>query len=260
MSILKRLEEKIEQTIDRVMRKNRIPPEPMEVVRLIVQEIERHIAPLGQGRHVFPHSVIDVQLYAADEERRSLYGLVLIEDRELADAIRESLKPPQCETPKGLDIRVKIVGPEPPAWANRGFNIEYKTRRGRGTRSKPLAVLNVIIGEANVPKYNITKAITRIGRLANIYGKDGLPIRHNDLAFNDNQNQINQSVSRRQAHIKFNQETGEYWLHDDTNQFGTVVIRGNGRRIEVSNNPGVKLESGDEIYFGQACVEFRMGE
>ncbi|HEX5731527.1 MAG TPA: FHA domain-containing protein [Blastocatellia bacterium] len=260
MSLLKRLEERIEKTIDKVMGKTRGVAEPMEVVRSIVREVERHIAPLGQGRHVFPYSVIEVQLYAGNEERHSLYQSVLIDDQEVAHAIHKNLQPPKCETPKALDVRVAIVGPEPPDWASTGFKIDYKPREARSSKSKPKAVLHVLAGEANAQEYNLTREITRIGRMVDVYGEDGLPVRHNDLAFFDDQNKINQSVSRKQAHIRFKKELGEYWLYDDTGLFGTVVIRSNGSRIEVSSNPGLKLAAGDKIYLGQACVEFRMNK
>ena len=53
--------------------------------------------------------------------------------------------------------------------------------------------------------------------------------------------------------------TGEYRLFDDHSSCGTRIFRA-GRTISLpSGSPrGTKLQPGDEIYFGQACVRFEV--
>jgi len=67
---------------------------------------------------------------------------------------------------------------------------------------------------------------------------------------------VNDTVSRAQAHI-LRTSAGEYRLFDDRSSHGTRIFR-EGRTIALpSGSPrGVKLQPGDEIYFGQACVRF----
>ena len=66
-------------------------------------------------------------------------------------------------------------------------------------------------------------------------------------------------MSRAHAHIAAT-PTGEYRLFDDRSSSGTRILRA-GRTIALpAGSPrGTKLQSGDEIFFGQACVRFEVG-
>jgi hypothetical protein len=66
-------------------------------------------------------------------------------------------------------------------------------------------------------------------------------------------------VSRAHAHITAT-PTGEYRLFDDRSSSGTRILR-SGRTIALpAGSPrGTKLQPGDEIFFGQACVRFEIG-
>ena len=72
-------------------------------------------------------------------------------------------------------------------------------------------------GEANAGELDITKARTNIGREVDVYRDTaqnrGL-YRRNDLAFVEDSD-INRSVSREHAHIRYDRATGEYRLFND---------------------------------------------
>jgi pSer/pThr/pTyr-binding forkhead associated (FHA) protein len=97
---------------------------------------------------------------------------------------------------------------------------------------------------------------TNIGRLPEVLDRDRRVVRRNQIVFTDRENGINQTVSRAHAHIR-RTEQGEYRLFDDHSSCGTRVFRG-GRTIALpAGSPrGTRLQPGDEIYVGQACLRF----
>ena len=65
-------------------------------------------------------------------------------------------------------------------------------------------------------------------------------------------------MSRAHAHIQYDAATGEYRLFDDNSAYGTSLLR-EGRMITApAGGRGIRLESGDELYLGQARVRFEI--
>src|SRR5436305_1487017 len=64
---------------------------------------------------------------------------------------------------------------------------------------------------------------------------------------------LQQEIAARHA------EGGGWWLRAEQNASGTRIYR-SGRTIDVSSNDrrGVRLQPGDEIYLGRACVKVGM--
>lgn len=122
-----------------------------------------------------------------------------------------------------------------------------------------LARLSLVSGEAYSDNYLITKVVTNIGRLRNVIDRDtGKLIRRNDFVFarDINDDSPNNSVSRQQAIIKFN--NGKFYVHDNGSANGTEIERAGFEPIEVlPGNPlGMQLEHYDLIRFGTALVRF----
>ena len=133
----------------------------------------------------------------------------------------------------------------------------------RAAADRPAGRLVVREGTANLAELRLDKARTNIGRIVDVYRDEGL-FRRNDLAFEED-NEINRSVSREHAHIRYDKVTGEYRLYNDrwyprggvrSPECGTWIVR-DGMSHEVHRNSrGAKLEPGDEIHFGRAVVTF----
>ncbi len=68
-------------------------------------------------------------------------------------------------------------------------------------------------GDANAAEVRLDKARTNIGRVVDVYRAEGL-FRRNDLAF-EADTEINRSVSREHAHIRYDRAAGEYRLFND---------------------------------------------
>ncbi len=157
--------------------------------------------------------------------------------------------------PEGVEARRASSRPVVPAEARKARAPHEEGQEAPGTRH---AQLSVVEGEATRKAYALTGERTNIGRLAEVTDKHRRIVRRNQIVFLDVDTEANQTVSRAQAHIRFT-PPDEYRLYDDHSSYGTRIAR-DGRMIELpSGSPrGVKLQSGDEIYFGRARVVFQL--
>jgi pSer/pThr/pTyr-binding forkhead associated (FHA) protein len=79
------------------------------------------------------------------------------------------------------------------------------------------------------------------------------------VAFVEGAGEVNQSVSRRHAHLAYEPTSGGYRLCDDGSGHGTSVVR-NGSTVAVPpGSLGVRLRTGDELVLGEARLRIRFG-
>jgi hypothetical protein len=249
----------IEKTIERGFRKwtERVfgPAQSDELLlvhRAILEEIESKVQTVARGRRLFPYGRLTITLASADADRRALYQAAFAQGGRLEGDIREALESAACEAPRGFSVEVTTT-----AEGERAFAIEYGPAGAapRATAERSPARLVLVTGKAERDQYQLAKARTNIGRMAELTDTEQRIVRRNDVVFADGADQANATVSRKHAHIK--QENGEYRVCDDGSEFGTRVFR-EGRQIEVpaGNRRGERLRPGDEIYLGRACLRF----
>src|ERR1700693_4294105 len=96
--------------------------------------------------------------------------------------------------------------------------------------TRPVGKLVVREGEANAAEIRLDKTRTNIGRDVDVYRAEGL-FRTNDLAF-EAESEINRSISREHAHIRYDRAAGEYRLFNDRwhargpgSDCGTWIVR-----------------------------------
>jgi predicted component of type VI protein secretion system len=77
------------------------------------------------------------------------------------------------------------------------------------------------------------------------------------VAFVEGSGEVNQSVSRRHAHIAYEPASGGYRLCDDGSVHGTSVIRNGGAVTVPPGSLGVRLRTGDELVLGEARLRIR---
>jgi hypothetical protein len=261
----------IEKTIDRGFRRwtEKVfgatqSDELLLVHRAILEEVEGKVQTVARGKRLFPYSRLVVTLRSADPDRRAVYSAAFADEGRLATDIRETLTGARCELPRGLEVEVRVAEGE-----GKPFEIEYSVAPPAPVPvaetpvaevppkppAETVARLVVVRGKAAREEFTLDKARTNIGRLAELTDAEQRVVRRNDIVFEEGGDEANTTVSRRHAHIRL--EKGDYRLCDDESEFGTRVFR-DGRSIEVppGNRRGEKLRSGDEIYFGRACVRF----
>jgi hypothetical protein len=257
---------RIEKRIERLATRRGVVRQPLEVRRAVLDEIEELMQPAGRSRRVFPFNRVVVEVVAADAKQRAAIEAVLEGDGGLDAAIAQRLREAGCPPPADLEVQLKFVRAAKAGWEEgRSFRVVCERRErppAAAVSGKPgpdvQAHVVVLKGEASRKQYALSSACTNVGRLAEVLDRDHRVVRRNQVVFLDSQDEASQTVSRVQAHICF-VAPAEFRLYDDRSAYGTRILRG-GRTIAIpSGSPkGVKLRSGDEIYFGHASVRFEI--
>jgi hypothetical protein len=181
-----------------------------------------------------------------------------LQDGSLRTDILEKLKDSQALFPNELDIIVELqpVPDTAPAEPSPLFRLDFVRPDASRRPEVPEARLVVVKGSAENAEYRFKKERILVGRLSEVLDREGRMVRKNDVVFLDNEDDVNSTIGRIHARIWFDLEKREFWIMDEASRFGTRIIR-EGRSIDVpGNSRGIRLRSGDEIYFGQACLRF----
>lgn len=254
---------------------------PLEVRRAILDDAESHVVAVGEGRRIYPHNRLRVHLLVPDPEERVRFEAVVREAWDLQREIAERLAERGCPLPAGFAVEVAFDEETHPRYGDRRFYVEYlneapaaaapptpgpsgfsglsgiPTAAAAGPE-RPALELTVLKGTATQRVYELDAPRVYLGRLEEVTDPDGRVRRRNDVAFLE-VGEINSTVSREHARIAWDGEGGGWWLRAEQNASGTRIYRG-GRTIDVSSSDrrGVRLQPGDEIYLGRACVKVGM--
>jgi hypothetical protein len=264
MGILDKVQ-KLEKRLEKLAERSDVPLQPIEIRKAALDEVEDLVAPAGRSRRVFPYNRITVEVMATDARQRAAMEAVLGEASDLSAAVADRLKSAGCPQPRGLEVRLKLVKRAGAEWeTGRVFRVqcervEAEVPPAAAPRIGPgAAQLVVVKGESTRRTYAVGAEHTNIGRLPEVVDKDKRVVRRNHVVFTEREDDVNQTVSRAHAHIALT-PAGEYRLFDDHSTYGTRIFRA-GRTITLpTGSPrGTRLQPGDEIYLGQACVRFEL--
>jgi hypothetical protein len=245
---------------------------PLEIRRAILDDAESRVVAVGEGKRIYPHNHLRVHLLVPDPEERVRFEAVVREAWDLQREIAGRLAERGCPLPAGFEVEVVFDEEAHPRFDDRRFYVEYLNEApavapvapsapgasaDAGTE-RPTLELTVLKGVATQRVYELDSPRVLLGRLEEVTDPDGWVRRRNDVAFLE-VGEINSTVSREHARIAWDAEGGGWWLRAEQNASGTRIYRG-GRTIDVSSNDrrGVRLQPGDEIYLGRACVKVGM--
>lgn len=237
--------------------------EPLEIMHAIVDTLAREVQPAGRGRYLFPFNRIRVSIAAARPEARARFEAVLDGVPSLRDRIVERLRRDGCE-PSELVVKTAYVASPDASWTTQEFHVEL-TRVTPAIEviapapPTPASIeLTLLNGSAEQPVYSLTLARIDLGRCAEVRDSRNRLLRTNHVAFADDADEPNQSVSRRHAHIDYAAASGHFRLYDDRSVHGTGILR-DGRTIEVPpGSRGVRLQSEDVIVLGEARLRVKL--
>jgi hypothetical protein len=237
--------------------------EPLEIVHAIVEAAREEIQASGRGRRVFPFNSITLTILAPSRDARARFEAVFADGPPLRDRIVAHLGSAGCHV-DDLDITVKYDSHSRKNWRSPDFHIEFARvaqpapRIAAADPAPPRVEVTVLNGTAERRTYMLP-ASTRIdlGRCTEVRDSRQRLIRTNHVAFLERSGDVNQSVSRRHAHISYEPLSKSFRLHDDGSEHGTGIVR-QGRSFAVPRGArGVRLESADEIVLGEARVRVR---
>ncbi|MFL6290397.1 MAG: FHA domain-containing protein [Thermoanaerobaculia bacterium] len=256
--------------------------EPMEIRRAVLDEVESRIVSAGGGKRVFPFNRLRIRLLAPGPREKDELEALVGDAWDLPAEIRERIAERGCPVPPDLDVQVEVTDEASPAFGDRRYLIGFERAERSAGAAKPLAPalptlissagtvampspslaadrptleLTVLKGAATRKVYSFPAGRIHIGRMEEIADEEGRVRRRNDVAFQE-EGEVNQTVSREHARILYDEASGELRLRAEPGASSTRIFR-DGRTIDVSGRDarGVKIQSGDEIYFGRASVK-----
>jgi hypothetical protein len=231
----------------------------------VLDRTEQQVQEIGRGRRVFPFNHLRVHVAAGpkDKEARARVVAVFEGPPTLSERIVERLRAAGCAV-RNVTTEVVFARARGADWASPDFHVQFE--HVTLASAAPAAVdpvqaasaalrLTVLSGKAQQRVYVFKGGRIDIGRRAEVFDQNHRLIRTNHVAFLDEGADQNVTVSRRHAHIDFNEAQGCYRLWDDRSSHGTSIIR-NGRTIRVPpGTRGTRLEAGDEIVLGGARLK-----
>ena len=261
----RRLESTIARRFDRAARTavGAVVLEPLEIVHLVVEAIEHEIQPGGRGRRVFPFNNITLSVLAPSRHGRVRFEALLAGEPPLRDRIVERLRSKSCAI-DDLTLEVVYATRAHKEWRHPQFNLAFArvapapVRAARRDKEFARIDLTVVRGTAERRTYSFAARRIDLGRCAEVRDAGNRLIRTNHVAFLEGSGELNQSVSRRHAHIEYDPASEGYRVRDDASVHGTSVVRNNMTVIVPPGSLGVRLRSGDELVLGAARLRVRL--
>lgn len=237
---------------------------PLEIRRAVLDDAESRIVAVGEGKRIFPYNRLTVHLLATDPQERAALEAAARHGWDLEREIAARLQERGCPVPPGFKVDVAFDDEPRPDLGERRFWIEYAETEPppiaavAAPQTRPTLELTVLKGNATQRVYELDEPRIFLGRLEEVVDADNRVRRRNQVAFRE-EGEINSTVSREHARITWDDASGGYWLRAEQNASGTRIIRA-GKTIDVSahDRRGVRLQAGDEIYLGRACVKVAM--
>jgi hypothetical protein len=259
----RQLERKISRSVDAAVTEfvGREATTPLEIIHAVLDRAEHEIQEIGRGRRLFPFNHVRVHVVAGadDKESRAKFAAVADGPPSLSERLLDRLRSAGCAI-TAIATDVVYADERGEQWSHPEFHVEF-ARIAEGLpppEPEQPAIdhiqikLTVVKGSAERREYLFSGGRIDVGRRAEVLDHRQRLIRTNHIAFADDEQEANASVSRRHAHIEYSQQDGCYRVWDDGSAQGTSIIRG-GRTIRVPPGArGGRIENGDELVLGQA--------
>jgi hypothetical protein len=230
---------------------------PLEIREAMLEDVERHVTPVGGGRRVFPFARLVARVAAADGQRGALEATF----GDFDARVRARLAEVRCEPPADLDVRVTVLKKIPAEWeTGRVFALEYRAPEpvAPGQAPRPVLQVSVLAGAASQPAYTVEGPAVLVGRGTDPVDAAG-QVRRNHVAFAETGDEAADTVGRAHARFTWDAAAGEYRVYDEGSSNGTQVIRGGTSLPVPPRDPrGVRVRTGDEIQFGRARVRIKV--
>jgi hypothetical protein len=250
-----RLDAFVDSLVNRKLRGDRVLT-PAELLSGIVTAIERGIS-VGPEGPIFPYNRVIVDLQVESAERRAeLRGA--LDKQQITAAVTKHLER-QCRVPADLRVDLRLhTGDVKTAT----YDIEFRTVRSQSdVRPAPAPIVARLTGlSAAADGIALGEGTFNIGRVPEVHGRDGRLIRRNQIVLDGDG--ASRTVSRAHARIQGTLIDGTlgYLVFDDGSRHGSTIVRG-GRAHKVhSGTIGMRLQDGDEVYFGDVRLDFATGK
>ena len=234
------------------------PREPLEIVLAILDAVEQRIEPTGRGARVFPFNRIELAVLAPSRETRGRVEAVFGGDTPLRARILDRVRCAGCSL-ADVVLEIQYCDRAAQNWSAPEFDLQFARvpePEDRPTLDGQAGQIHIRVLQGVMERraYSLAGPRIDLGRGVEVRDHRNRLIRTNHVAFTEGGGDVNQTVSRKHAHIAYEPHSGCFRLHDDGSEHGTEVVRG-GRTISVHRGArGVRLRSDDEVVLGEARV------
>jgi hypothetical protein len=234
--------------------------EPLELVKTILEAIEREIQPGGRGTRVFPFNTIGVTILAPTGRDRARLEAIVDGDTPLPDRIGERLRSAGCARPD-LAVHIDYVPRAQKHWTDQQFSLAFSrlarkaaVRKVPQASSCPRIAMTITRGVAAQQEYVFSCERIDLGRGADVRDTRTGLIRTNHVAFSEAGDEVSRTISRQHAHVLYHPQSNQFRLFDDGSVHGTRIVR-NGKTLPVPRGArGIRVQPRDEICVGDARV------
>jgi hypothetical protein len=236
--------------------------DPLAVRQGILDQIESRIVEDTGGR-IFPFGRIVVRLQPQTKSQSDAMNEALLQKGTLKSDILQMLREAQARFPEELETTIELRQRSAPGQADSAASPAFEMDFVKGGFPKiqpmPEAKLLITKGITEKTEYVVRKSHVLVGRSPEVLDREGRMVRRNDIVFLESDEEINRSVGRTHARIWFDLEKIEFFIMDEGSRYGTRILRDESVIEVPGGDPaGIRLQSGDDIYCGQACLRFTL--
>jgi hypothetical protein len=229
-----------------------------EIRHDILDQVREQIQELSGSRYLFPFNSIQIEFYARNPGERTAIQIAWVDRGELTSDIRKALARADCEYPDDLHIETRLSDSPPVAGAAKKFALAFEdTRRPAVAPASHAAagslLLTVLNGSATPAALSLSAPTTNLGRLREVTDPEGQFVRQNDIAFDEVDNGVNETVGRVHAHIERRNDGRFVLVNSRRSERNPTGILRNGRLIPVVLVDEL-IQSGDIIQLGRARI------
>ncbi len=220
--------------------------DPLVVKQEVCRAAEKHLSTDSTNKQP-PGDYLLVEL-AADETTRPTLDGQLVKGRVLEKAVRAHLRQEGAADAGRLQVEVQFVTTLP---GEKNFRLKWYRR-------EVTARLMVLKGSSEKKFYVLDKDARQIfiGRGGEVVDKHGFLMRRNNIVFENSDDEINSSISRRHGWLQYDESAQSFRLYDPESKQGTRVERdGRVRRVSPA---GETLQDGDVVYSGKGQMRFTL--
>ncbi len=236
--------------------------EPSAVRQEILNQIESRIVE-DAGSRLFPFGKVIVRLKPHTKAHGDAITEALLKESNLKSDILKMLQETRVQYPREFETLIELDhgvenGQGDPS-AGLAYEMDFIKLHTPSTRQAPQTRLQIIKGLAEKTEYVMNKPRILIGRSSEVLDREGRMVRCNDVVFLESEEEINCSVGHTHARIRFDPEKEAFFILDEGSRYGTRILRDSAVLEVPGGEPeGIRLQSGDDVYLGQACLRFTL--
>jgi hypothetical protein len=233
---------------------------PLTVRREIHDQMLLKIIVDANGKSL-PFGRVVIRLRPQTARQHAAFEEAFVREDVLKKYLLQTLNDMQVQYPKEFHVHTELQEPAGPEGASPRSLFEIDFIRLNVVRLEEVPEVRLLItqGSAEQPAYSMKKDRILIGRPAEVLDREGRIVRKNDIIFLETEDEIAASVGSAHARIWYDFEKRGFWIMDEGSRYGTRIKRGRAVIEAPGGDPaGIQLQTGDDLYFGQAALRFEL--